>query len=318
MTADKYIPADKVAKVRDKVDDWISNEATKRTRGEILNDLIRLVRHATPAPSPTGIDPAKVTDALRLHLYDDPKYLTVGYWIRKSKNMAHFGARLDALITAAEEQEPTVPVSADVQRFADAMEAELKRNDHKTGWNDEEVEWLLSQAGDNLQHAVRSSDAETFTKSIVDAANYLMMAYDNYTRDNLAPHRRAAAPEPNILASGQSETPDPDAPPSTEDELLQLNRDGERYRYVIVDIANGNTFLCKDMPESVTVQNRADYIDHCAKPPENADHTKHYTLADRQIAMEFCAKICRGEHGAAVRAFVAERPAPTEGVQDDS
>lgn len=93
----------------------------------------------------------------------------------------------------------------EVQWFAENMERALRANDHKGGWLDCRVEWLigralseLCEAGDELAPRLARSevrgylaarfseqfvaavdkDTERAVAEIVDAANFLMMAAD--------------------------------------------------------------------------------------------------------------------------------------------
>lgn len=89
-----------------------------------------------------------------------------------------------------------------LQQFAQYMEEQLRDNDHKDGWEDRDIEWLLSRAAGELVEAsiayglLEACSCDTCkyllrqrigrcVKECADAANFLMMAADNMRRISL-------------------------------------------------------------------------------------------------------------------------------------
>ena len=77
-----------------------------------------------------------------------------------------------------------------VYHFAMAMEAELKKNDHKGGWDGEQVEWLLKRLDDEiveLKKAIRTGKSHLEVREeAADVANFTMMISEvvwNRTRE---------------------------------------------------------------------------------------------------------------------------------------
>lgn len=74
-------------------------------------------------------------------------------------------------------------------QFAAAMEATLKLNDHKGGWEKEDINWLLERLFDEYEEleTAASGNHRTFTKAeaalivkeATDVANFAMMIADN-------------------------------------------------------------------------------------------------------------------------------------------
>ena len=66
-----------------------------------------------------------------------------------------------------------------VYHFAMAMEAELKKNDHKGGWDGESVDWLLKRLDQEvieLKDAIRlGKNPSEVGEEAADVANFAMM-----------------------------------------------------------------------------------------------------------------------------------------------
>lgn len=76
-------------------------------------------------------------------------------------------------------------IRQEVQAFAEAMEAKLKKNDWKTPWQQEDPEDLLKgleREVDEMSEAW-GSDSDTpdadVMEELIDIANYAMMIWDN-------------------------------------------------------------------------------------------------------------------------------------------
>jgi len=62
------------------------------------------------------------------------------------------------------------------------MEKQLKKNDHKGGWDVMTHEWLLNRAFDEwleLRDAILSRDVKAIHEEAADLANFAMMISDN-------------------------------------------------------------------------------------------------------------------------------------------
>lgn len=71
----------------------------------------------------------------------------------------------------------------EVQWFARHMERRLAANDHKGGWQDEDVAWLMSrlhEEADELLEALRAGfvDLPTVVHEAADVANFALMIAD--------------------------------------------------------------------------------------------------------------------------------------------
>lgn len=81
---------------------------------------------------------------------------------------------------------PTTPIAPrdHVAWFASAMEAELRTNDHKGGWDGSSVPWLLHRLHQELGELERAiqhgKPAAQVLSEAADAGNFLMMIADNY------------------------------------------------------------------------------------------------------------------------------------------
>jgi hypothetical protein len=62
-----------------------------------------------------------------------------------------------------------------VRLFAVEMEARLKENDHKGGWEGLTAEHLLERAQDNLTQLRSGADQSVLVATCADVANYAMM-----------------------------------------------------------------------------------------------------------------------------------------------
>ncbi|MCG3177033.1 MAG: hypothetical protein MOGMAGMI_01999 [Candidatus Omnitrophica bacterium] len=73
-------------------------------------------------------------------------------------------------------------VRPSVMRVAREMEAVLKENDHKGGWQNCPMEYLrdrLHQEVRELDRALLDGDPKNITKECIDVANFAMMLRDN-------------------------------------------------------------------------------------------------------------------------------------------
>ena len=69
----------------------------------------------------------------------------------------------------------------ELQNFTDAMERQLRRNDHKGGWRGSGAIWLLSRLKEEvaeLDEAIDSGDARRICGEATDVANFAMMIWD--------------------------------------------------------------------------------------------------------------------------------------------
>lgn len=89
-----------------------------------------------------------------------------------------------------------------VREFAEAMEAKLKANDHKGGWERMTPSWLRRRLDTELREFDRARKAGQPAVEVLaeaaDAANFLMMLADNYRRKHptlAAPARPTDTPE---------------------------------------------------------------------------------------------------------------------------
>lgn len=102
------------------------------------------------------------------------------------------------------EQITTVPVRAEVHDFAQAMEEQLLLNDHKGGWREAEIAWLIQRARgelDELLDAVLTGQpVDVVLAEAADVGNFAMMVADVYAHDQVdhepAEATPAAAPAP--------------------------------------------------------------------------------------------------------------------------
>ena len=66
-----------------------------------------------------------------------------------------------------------------VQWFARQMEAKLRENDHKGGWDDCELGWLLRRLGQEVGELRRALKKEKHVvREAADVANFAMMIAD--------------------------------------------------------------------------------------------------------------------------------------------
>lgn len=83
----------------------------------------------------------------------------------------------------------TVPVRGVVHDFAVAMEEQLLLNDHKGGWRDEEISWLIGRAREELaelEDAVRQKrPVLEVLGEAADVGNFAMMVADVYAHDQV-------------------------------------------------------------------------------------------------------------------------------------
>ena len=75
-----------------------------------------------------------------------------------------------------------------VANFAQRMEAQLRKNEDKDGWDELSIDHLLICAQDEIDEAVNAwrnrhvVDRAALLDECADAMNYLMMVYDLLTR----------------------------------------------------------------------------------------------------------------------------------------
>jgi hypothetical protein len=78
--------------------------------------------------------------------------------------------------------ETLVMLREPLQNFVKAMEAKLKKNDHKGGWEDCFVDGYLFQRlqdeMEELEKALERNDGPALMDECVDVANFAMMIYD--------------------------------------------------------------------------------------------------------------------------------------------
>jgi len=71
-----------------------------------------------------------------------------------------------------------------ILNFACAMQKELDKNDHKSGWRECNWEWLIKRAKQELGEVERAIQKNKPIKVILsecaDVANFMMMIADNY------------------------------------------------------------------------------------------------------------------------------------------
>lgn len=77
-----------------------------------------------------------------------------------------------------------------VRLFAEVMEKRLQENKHKCGWENDDPDWLVSMAQSNINTYDHGGDILADRPSLVDAANYLMMAWENVTKWDMARLRK--------------------------------------------------------------------------------------------------------------------------------
>jgi hypothetical protein len=74
----------------------------------------------------------------------------------------------------------------EVLRFAQVMEARLRDNDHKGGWENESDSYLLRRLDEEtteLQRAVFGMTDEYIIMEAADVANFAMMIADNHREE---------------------------------------------------------------------------------------------------------------------------------------
>lgn len=79
-----------------------------------------------------------------------------------------------------------------LKEFVMEMERKLRINDHKTGWHDCAIEWLLNRAYEELDEVrdayknrgdIYSGDHQKIIMECADVANFMMMIADNVQRN---------------------------------------------------------------------------------------------------------------------------------------
>ncbi len=84
-----------------------------------------------------------------------------------------------------------------VMRFAEAMEAELKENDHKGGWKECNIHYLIGrlrnecvELEDVLWGRREMSGNKGIRNEAVDIANFAMMIFDNHQKPAEQPEEK--------------------------------------------------------------------------------------------------------------------------------
>jgi NTP pyrophosphatase (non-canonical NTP hydrolase) len=74
----------------------------------------------------------------------------------------------------------------EVAIFAQGMENKLRQNDHKGGWENCSVEYLLNRVNEELLEVhkaiYRGKSKEEVVGELADVANFLMMIGENYVK----------------------------------------------------------------------------------------------------------------------------------------
>jgi NTP pyrophosphatase (non-canonical NTP hydrolase) len=76
-----------------------------------------------------------------------------------------------------------IKLRPEVRRFAEQMELKLRENDHKGGWQDEHIYWLIQRIGDEHKELIeavlfKTDDVHAIIKECADVANFAMMVAD--------------------------------------------------------------------------------------------------------------------------------------------
>ena len=76
-----------------------------------------------------------------------------------------------------------IKLRPEVRRFAEQMELKLRENDHKGGWLDEHIYWLIQRIGDEHKELIeavlfKTDDVHAIIKECADVANFAMMVAD--------------------------------------------------------------------------------------------------------------------------------------------
>jgi len=103
----------------------------------------------------------------------------------------------------------------EVARFAEAMEAVLRKHDDKGGWENCGLAWLIDRAQEELNEAKEKWDAKNFkgdydavATELIDVANFCMMFYDNVQNDGYHhdhPYPNTSAPSQPTLYKTQTD-----------------------------------------------------------------------------------------------------------------
>lgn len=100
----------------------------------------------------------------------------------------------DAALRSLGAGTPEAQLRGVVREFAEAMEAKLKANDRKGGWERMTPSWLRRRLDTELREFDRARKAGRPVSEVLaeaaDVANFLMMLADNYRRK----HRALATP----------------------------------------------------------------------------------------------------------------------------
>lgn len=75
-----------------------------------------------------------------------------------------------------------IELRPEVQWFAEQMELTLRRNDHKGGWKDCDIDWLMERLEEEAKELFYSLQTPNSKESIIseatDVANFAMMIAD--------------------------------------------------------------------------------------------------------------------------------------------
>ena len=101
------------------------------------------------------------------------------------EHMEKFQSMHRAKIAELEQQ---LAVRPEVRWFALQMEKQLKANDHKPGWRDDDFEYLMQRLSEEVNelgqaHGNDITAAVEIIREAADVANFAMMVADNVNRD---------------------------------------------------------------------------------------------------------------------------------------
>ena len=120
----------------------------------------------------------------------------------------------------------SIKLRPEVRRFAEQMELKLRENDHKGGWNDCHIYWLVQRIGDEQKELIdavlfKTDDVHAIIRECADVANFAMMVADvvhrygvqNSVPTPLAPDKwraflvstSAPAPKPSPVKAADTE-----------------------------------------------------------------------------------------------------------------
>lgn len=90
--------------------------------------------------------------------------------------------KLGAIAAWNQRAEPNIIVRDEVKLFSESMENILKKNDHKGGWKNESIEYLMKRLKDEVNELEMVLDfgviIEEKQSECVDVSNFAMMIFD--------------------------------------------------------------------------------------------------------------------------------------------